>query len=307
MGTLKGTSFGAKCVSIGMRTLVCLTTVFTGESILRTSMYRQQKPYRFGKWKVPQGYTNKEIHLEHCRGYYLEQGADRVMYQIHGGGYVAQFSDLYNETALHFAKITGANVFSLDYRTAPVNVYPSALEDAIAGYHWLLKEGYAAKDIYFCGESAGGGLCLALGLWLRDHGEALPAGMILSSPWTDMTASGRSYQTKKTEDHFFGYPKAEKVPKYPVPIVYAGEHDPKDPYLSPVYGDYQGFPPLLIQTGEAELLLSDSDTVVAQAKKAGVNVTYYTYPGMYHTFYITHPNLPESKLAWERIAAWFAR
>lgn len=304
-------SFGARAVSHGMRLLVRISTKLKGESIMRTNMYSQQKPYKFGSWKAPEGYTNKKIELENSRGYLLQKiGKDHknIIYQIHGGGFVGTFSNLYNNTALHFSKISGdSDVFSIDYRTAPKNLYPSALKDVIDGYHWLLKNGYEPKNILICGESAGGGLCLALSLYLRDHNELLPKGLVLSSPWTDMTASGESYMTKKSVDAFFGHPNPKFVPKYPVPIIYAGENNLEDPYLSPVYGNYSNFPPMLIQTGEAELLLSDSDVVVKKAKDAGVKVDYYTYPGMYHTFYIVTPTFRESKIAWKRIEEWLLK
>lgn len=301
-------SFRARMKSEGMRLLVCVSTALTGESLMCSAMYHQKKPYRFGSWNVPQGYWNQEIPLPNARGYLLQKESaehNRIFYQIHGGGYVSPFANLYNKTALHFSQLdSDADVFSVDYRTAPDNVFPAALMDVIDGYHWLLNQGYAANDITLCGESAGGGLCLALTLWLRDHGEPLPHALVLSSPWTDMTASGESYQTKKTEDAFFGHPNPQKVPQYPVPIVYAGKHDLQDPYLSPVFGDYRDFPPMLIQTGEAELLLSDSETVVKRARDAGVDVDFITYPGMFHTFYITNPKFKESKAAWEKIERW---
>ncbi len=250
-------------------------------------------------------YPNSYMDIYRC-----EKGEEKhlLIFYVHGGGFVSPFSNLYNKTALHFSQIGGnADVFSIDYRTTPENVFPAALMDAVDGYHWLLEQGYAAEKITLCGESAGGGLCLALTLWLRDHGEPLPGALVLSSPWTDMTASGRSYQTRKTEDAFFGHPDPAKVPQYPVPILYAGQHDLQDPYLSPVFGDYRGFPPMLIQTGEAELLLSDSETVVKRAREAGTKVDYYIYPGMYHTFYIINPSFRESKAAWQRIQQWLNR
>lgn len=301
-------SITSSAVSGVMWFLTRTSTALNGESMMRTSMYKQQSPYRFGSWKVPKGYTNQEIALANSRGYLLQKegGAhSRIVYQIHGGGYVSVFTDLYNQNALHFSKLYGdSDVFSLDYRTAPENTYPCALEDAIDGYRWLLNQGYVSEQIMLCGESAGGGLCLSLTLWLRDHGEPLPCGLVLSSPWTDLAAEGESYRTKIREDAFFGSANAEKAPRYPVPIVYAGEHDLHDPYLSPAYGDFTGFPPMLIQTGEAELLLSDSDTVVRKAKNAEVRVRYYTYPKMYHTFNIITPNMAESRLAWRRIREW---
>ncbi len=250
-------------------------------------------------------YPNSYMDIYRCG---KDEEKHPLIFYVHGGGFVSPFSNLYNKTALHFSQIGGnADVFSIDYRTTPENVFPAALMDAVDGYHWLLEQGYAAEKITLCGESAGGGLCLALTLWLRDHGEPLPGALVLSSPWTDMTASGRSYQTRKTEDAFFGHPDPAKVPQYPVPILYAGQHDLQDPYLSPVFGDYRGFPPMLIQTGEAELLLSDSETVVKRAREAGTKVDYYTYPGMYHTFYIVNPSFRESKVAWQRIQQWLNR
>lgn len=295
-------------VSGTMRFLTRTSAILTGENLMRGSMYKQQAPYRFGTWKIPSGYSNQEIPLPRSRGYLLKKedgDHGKIVYQLHGGGYVSVFSNLYNENAVRFSKLYGdSDVFSLDYRTAPEHTYPCALEDAIDGYHWLLEQGYGSENILFCGESAGGGLCLSLTLWLRDHGEPLPAGLVLSSPWTDLAAEGESYSTKIREDAFFGSPDVDKAPRYPVPPVYAGDYDLHEPYISPAYGDYTGFPPMLIQTGEAELLLSDSDTVVRKAKEAGVEVAYYTYPKMYHTFNIITPNMAESKLAWSRTVDW---
>lgn len=301
-------SITSTIVSGTMRFLTRASAAITGENLMRGAMYKQQAPYKFGTWKVPAGYSNQEIVLANARGYLLrkeDENHTHVVYQLHGGGYVSVFSNLYNENALRLSKINGdSDVFSLDYRTAPENTYPCALEDAIDGYHWLLEQGYAPENILFSGESAGGGLCLSLALWLRDHGEAMPCGLMLSSPWADLAAEGESYSTKIKEDAFFGSSSAEKAPRYPVPPVYAGEQNLHDPYISPAYGDYTGFPPMLIQTGEAELLLSDSDTVVQKAKDSGVDVAYYTYPKMYHTFNIITPNMAESRQAWGRTADW---
>lgn len=301
-------SITSAIVSSTMRFLTRASAALTGDSMMRSTMYRQQAPYRFGSWKVPDGYTNQEVELPNSRGFLLrKEGGDhsRIVYQLHGGGYVGVFTNLYNENALRFSRLYGdADVFSLDYRTAPDNTYPCALEDAADGYRWLLEQDYDPTKMIFCGESAGGGLCLALTLWLRDHGEPLPGGEVLSSPWTDLAAEGVSYRTRIKEDAFFGSASQKKAPRYPVPPVYAGQHDLHDPYISPAYGDFTGCPSMLIQTGEAELLLSDSDTVVQKCKSAGVEAVYFTYPKMYHTFNIITPNMPESKLAWERTKDW---
>ncbi|MDZ5418110.1 alpha/beta hydrolase [Lacticaseibacillus rhamnosus] len=182
---------------------------------------------------------------------------------MHGGGYLSGFSNTYNQAALRYSQSDHhATVFSLDYRTAPKYRFPAALNDAIDGYRWLLQHGYQPQNIIIAGDSSGAGLSLVLTLYLRDHKLALPRALVLASPWTDLTASGSSYHTKVTSDPLFGSSTIKTAPKYPVPITYAGSHNLKDPYLSPAFGNFKGLPPMLIQTGSHELLLSDSTTVV---------------------------------------------
>ncbi|RSU06427.1 alpha/beta hydrolase [Vagococcus entomophilus] len=276
-----------------------------GESFVVAKMKKDTESYQFGSWSAPKGYQNKKIELKQAKGYLLSKLGSKhqkVVYQIHGGGYIGGFSNTYNETAVNYSKSSGdSDVFSLDYRTAPKSLYPAALEDALEGYQWLLEHGYQAKNIRIAGDSAGAGLTLALTLYLRDHQIVLPKSLILVSPWADLTASGTSYKTKILSDPLFGSYSVQTAPKYPVPITYAGHHDLKDPYLSPVFGEYTNFPPMLIQTGANELLLSDSQTVVKKVQKVGGVVKFIEYPGMYHIFYITSPKLQESQNAWEMI------
>lgn len=281
-----------------------------GISLWADFMHDQIDPYVFGDWEAPAGYTNEQIDLPNARGYLLKNengNHEKVVYQIHGGGYVNVFNDTYNEVAVKFSKMNDdCDVFSLDYRTAPDNKYPCALEDAVDGYSYLLEQGYEPDNIIVCGDSAGGGLSLAMTLYLRDYGIALPKALILSSPWADLSSEGESYRTKILDDPFFGSADPEKAPEHPVPIVYAENEDLHNPYISPIYGDYTGMPQMLIQTGENELLLSDSDSVAAQAEKAGVDVEYIVYPGMFHTFYILYPDIPEGRAAYRVIADYIS-
>lgn len=266
---------------------------------------KQAKPYVFGSWSAPDGYVNQEIHLTQSRAYLLTKQSsrrDKVIYQIHGGAYIACYFNLFNKTALRYSHAyDDADVFSIDYRTAPDHVFPCALEDAVEGYQWLLENGYAPENIIVTGDSAGGGLALSMTLKLRDTNQLLPKMLILSSPWADLSASGPSYKTNIQIDPFFGSKQTEQAPTYPVPITYAGNHDVKNPYISPVYGTYEKMPPMLIQTGTDELLLSDSEIVAQKAKEAGVDVTFIKYQGMYHTFYIITPRIPEGQKAWKEI------
>ena len=277
----------------------------TGNTLMYDSIYQKADPFRITDWKPSKGYANTEVPLSKSRGFLLkntDSRAERIVYHIHGGAYISAFSKSYNDTAVRYSRCCrDADVFSLDYRTAPEDVYPCALEDAVEGYHYLLGAGYAPERIFVCGDSAGGGLSLALCMKLRDRGDALPRALVLSSPWADLAAEGESYRTKITSDVFFGSYDAAIAPRYPVPIDYAGECDPHEPYISPVYGSFENLPPMLIQTGENELLLSDSETIAAKAKAAGTDARLFVYPLMCHTFYIVVPWISESREAWRKI------
>ena len=280
----------------------------TGNTLMYDSIYQKAEPFRISDWKPPKGYANTEIPLSESRAFLLkneDHDVDRVVYHIHGGAYISAFSKSYNDTAVRYSRCFGsADVFSLDYRTAPEYVYPHALEDAMEGYALLQEMGYKPQNIILCGDSAGGGLSLALCMKLRDLGYRLPRAQVLASPWADLAAEGESYRTKITSDVFFGSYNAAAAPRYPVPVDYAGGCDLHDPYISPVYGSFEGFPPMLIQTGENELLLSDSETVAEKAKAAGADAQLFVYPLMCHTFYIVVPQIKESRQAWQKIRAF---
>ena len=145
------------------------------------------------------------------------------------------------------------------------------------------------------GDSAGGGLALALGLYLRDHEMELPAGIIAMSPWTDLTASGESYETNYEKDPLFGNTRDSLIYNR----EYVGLEDPRNPYISPAFGDFTGFPPMLIQVGSYEMLLSDAEIVAHKAKKQGVKVRFHAYEGMFHVFQMSMQLMPESVLAWK--------
>lgn len=290
-------------INNGMKLYNNLYYKIHGYTMFASSLSYQHEPYKEGSWNPPSGYSNTKVELSNCNAYFLKKKeTKKIIYQIHGGGYVSTFSDNYNDMAIRYSELyDDASVFSIDYRTAPKYIYPCALEDAIEGYQYLLKEGFETKDIVIAGDSAGGGLSLSLALYLRDHNLPLPKCLILSSPATDLTGSGKSRIEKITSDPMFGAPSLEEGLKNPLNLPYAKKEELKDPYVSPAFGDYKDMPPMLIQTGENEILLSDSDMVYEKASQAGVNVKYITYPGMYHTFYLVTPNIRESKNAFREI------
>lgn len=232
----------------------------------------------------------------------VEGECDWVVLQLHGGGYVSAFKNNYRTMAGLYSEVCpGACVLSVDYRVAPEHPYPAALEDAIDAYQWLLDEGFEAKHIFLAGDSAGGGLSLALVMYLREHNILLPAGIALMSPWADLTASGASYDDNYEVDIVFGNRRDSLIYGNP----YSDGSDPKDPHISPVYGEFNGFPPMLIQVGSEEMLLDDSKKVAAKAKQAGVSVRYSEYPGMFHVFQMAAKSMPEAGKAWSEVGKFF--
>ena len=221
-----------------------------------------------------------------------------IILQLHGGGYYGRMHNTYRDMAALYNEISnGYDVLSVDYRVAPDNPYPAALEDAVTAYEWILDNGYSSDRIFVAGDSAGGGLTLALCLYLRDHDMQMPAGIVTMSAWTDLTKSGESYHENFNIDPMFGGSTDTLVYK----DGYYREDDPENPYISPVNGDYTGFPPMLMQVGEYEMLLSDTLTVAENAKKAGVMVKSHVYPGMFHVFQMGLTRYPEAKEAWVEV------
>ena len=223
---------------------------------------------------------------------------DKVILQLHGGGYTGAvrnayyvFAGLYNEVS------HGCSVLTPDYRVAPENPYPAALEDAVASYQWLMDKGYFGEQIILGGDSAGGGLAMALCMYLKDHHMPMPCGIVAMSPWTDLTASGESYETNYEKDPLFGNTKESLI----YVNDYAGDHDKMDAYISPLFGNFKEFPPMLIQVGSIEMLLSDSVSVAAKARQQGVKVRLSVYEGMFHVFQMAYLNIPESKRAWAEV------
>lgn len=254
------------------------------------------------EWKVPDGYNMTHFDMEHFSMKLLTRDVnprfDKVILQLHGGGYVAKIKNSYYTMATYYCDAgDGISVLSPDYRVAPEDPYPAALEDAVASYQWLLDRGFKGEQIIVVGDSAGGGLAMALTMYLRDHDMPLPCGIVAMSPWTDVTASGESYTLNYELDPLFGNSKETMIYEN----EYAGNHDKKDPYISPIYGNFRQFPPMLIQVGSTEMLLSDSITAASMADIAGVEVRLSIYDDMFHVFQMAGKLLPEAKRAWDEV------
>lgn len=203
----------------------------------------------------------------------------QVILHCHGGGY-STGSSLYARTLTSkLAASASMDVLCFDYRLAPENPYPAAQEDAMKAWNYLMLLGYGAKDVILTGDSAGGNMALALALRLKEEGRLLPGGIVLMSPWTDLTSSGESFETKAELDPVLNRAYIDRMIQ-----AYAPGSDLKDPYISPLYGNFEGFPPTYIQAGENEILLSDAQRLYQAMADADISVRIDIFPGMWHVF-----------------------
>lgn len=268
---------------------------------------RKKLNEREKKWECPEHLKCTVIQGEHCNMELLSSKQGRqfgVILQLHGGGYYGRLHNTYRDMAALYNEISkGLDVLSVDYRVAPEYPFPAALEDAVAAYRWILAKGYDTGKVFVAGDSAGGGLALALCLYLRDRGMPMPKGIITMSAWTDLTKSGDSYQENFDIDPMFGGSTDTLVYKE----GYFGELDPEYPYISPVNGSYHGFPPMLMQVGEYEMLLSDTVEVARKAREAGVTVKEHIYNGMFHVFQMGFLLYPEAREAWVEAGRFIRR
>ncbi|HPH98499.1 MAG TPA: alpha/beta hydrolase [Anaerolineaceae bacterium] len=223
----------------------------------------------------------------------------KVIFYLHGGGYVLGTIDGYRYMVHEMARQAGMNALMVDYRLAPEAPFPAAVDDAKAAYLWLLQQGTAPQNVVFAGDSAGGGLLLVLMTALRDAGQPLPAGGACLCPWTDLTMSGESMGQNAKKDLMLDDRLLENFARY-----YLGEGDRREPLASPLYGDLSGLPPLLIQVGTHEILLSDSLRLAEKAAAAGVEVTLEKWEACQHDWQVAVKFLPESQMAVEHLAAY---
>jgi acetyl esterase/lipase len=297
-----GVSFMGTLMREGMRFVLKLPPL-QGDGLLSLGA---QYGSATSNWQPPSGFTSTSYDIGVPVELLVDEKGnhDKLILQLHGGAYVIGLDDMHRDFAVRYSRISGgSSVLSVDYRIAPEHTFPAALEDAIEAWDWLLDQGYRAKDIIVAGDSAGGNLALALVLALRDEGRELPAAIICMSPWADMAAEGQSYSYNHLNDPMFGY---KGDPTYEadgtsMTDLYRGDTDPHDPLLSPVYADFTGFPPMLLQVGTYEVLESDSITIYEKARESGVDVTLTRYHGMFHVFQMAGDLLPEGREAWDEV------
>jgi monoterpene epsilon-lactone hydrolase len=225
---------------------------------------------------------------------------ERQILFLHGGAYVTGSPTLYRHILWRFAVAAEAQVAAIDYRLAPEHPFPAALEDAVAAWHGLLDESADPSRSVVLGDSAGGGLALALLLRLRDIGSPLPAAAVALSPWTDLAMTGNSLQQNGAADPM---ENPDDIPY--LAACYLGDSgDPRNPYASPLYGDPTGLPPTLIQVGGDEILLDDSVRMAEGMRAAGCEVELEVWPRMPHVWHAFAPVMPEARQAIARVGAF---
>lgn len=224
---------------------------------------------------------------------------DRALLYFHGGGYILGSVHSHRDLIARLSAASGARALALDYRRAPEHPFPAPVEDAVAAYRWMLDQGLRPENVALAGDSAGGGLVAAALVALRDRGAPLPAAGVLLSPWVDMEAQGDSMKTRADVD-----PMVQRELVLGMAETYLGGGDPRDPLAAPLHADLSGLPPLLIQVGDHETLLDDATRLAKAARGAGVSVELEPWERMVHVWQIFAKELPEGRLAIERIAAF---
>ena len=251
---------------------------------------------------MPVGVAIEEACVGGLSGLWFKpQGAERdaVIMYLHGGGYVLQSANSHRKLTAHLALQSKCNVLSVNYRLAPEHPHPAAVTDAMVAYKWLLDNGYAASKIAISGDSAGGGLSLALLLAAKRDGIPQPAGAAVFSPWVDLVGTGESMDTNAGADlmvnrHALGL----------MASMFLAGGSPEDPLAAPLYGDFAGVAPLFIQVGGDETLLDDSTRIAAKASQAGVPVSLEIFPEMQHVFQAGVGMIPEATEAVAKAGHW---
>lgn len=252
-------------------------------------------------WQVPEGYNYEKVNVGAATVEHLTPAKKngKAVFHLHGGGYIISLLDVYRDIAVKYSELAGgAEVFSVNYRVAPTDKAPAALDDAVAAYKWVLEQGFKGEDIVYIGDSAGGNLVLTTTLYLKENKLPLPKGVIAISPWTCVKPTLESREKNKENDIILGINGLQTMYHEVMNSRYCEKTDKESPFVSPMNGDYNGFPSLLIQVGSYEILLDDSLMVAKAAREAGVDVRQTTYEGMSHDFQLLIPSIEESQKAW---------
>jgi acetyl esterase/lipase len=251
--------------------------------------------------KIPKEITIKEQVIDGIKSEWLiPDGAnpEKLIFYVHGGGYVSGSCNDHRALVSKFARNTGVTNLVYEYRLAPENPFPAAVDDSIKVYQWILASGFKPENILIAGESAGGGLCLAILLALKEQNIALPVAAVAISPWTDLTCSSDSYRTKN---------KVSLAPLNSWTVFskyYIGDNHATNPLISPLFGELKGMPPILINSGVDDELFEDGEKFYLKAKRAGVDISFRAGIGMVHCYPLLAPFFREATEAMDEIVGF---
>jgi acetyl esterase/lipase len=254
---------------------------------------------RFGK--TPDGIIIKAEMIEGIKSeWHIPEhtDAEKIILYVHGGGYVSGSCSDHRGVVSKFAKATGFIALIYEYRLAPEHPFPAAIDDSLKVYKWLLAHNHKATNIIIAGESAGGGLCLALLLALKEKNIMLPKAAVAISPWTDLTCSSESYKTKN---------KLSPAPLNSWTVFskyYAGENSLENPLVSPLFGDLKGLPPIFINSAVDDELYEDGEKFYNKAKSSGVDITFRAGHDMLHCYPLLSPMFKEAEDAMDEICGF---
>lgn len=292
-------SWQARVVSLGLRLFFKRRPTRSEDEMVAFLRARLESQRLVREWLTPEANV-QQVSAGEVRGEWVRASARQqaTIYYLHGGGYVACSPATHRSFTVRLSERAAARVFALDYRLAPEHRFPAAVEDAVAGYRWLLAQGIAPQEIVIGGDSAGGGLTVATLVALREANVPLPCAAFCLSPWTDLAATGASLDTNSDDDPmFYGATVRRAAP------IYLGQAAPDDPLASPLYADLRGLPPLLIYVSDTEVLLDDARRLAERAQQGGVKVDLRVWEDLPHVWPIfVALRLPEAREAVEEIA-----
>lgn len=261
---------------------------------------RQEKSARF--FWMPKHLRSQIIDVDGVSSEWIENpdsDAGIILY-LHGGAYTLGSANTHRDLIARLVVSTQCNALAINYRLAPENSFPAALDDTLSAYHWLLQQGIPPANIVIAGDSAGGGLALSTLVSLRDARVPLPSAAVCFSPWLDLTLSGNSIHTKASVDPILTSAILERFAH-----AYAAGHPLTHPLISPLFADLHGLPPILVQVGSEEILLDDSIRLAQNIRIAGGRVTLQTWDGLFHVFQM-FSFIPETPRALEKVALFLA-
>lgn len=277
------------------------STKLTPENVL---VYRS-RDCRKELSKIPPGIQVKPVSIGNIQAEWLTPTNTKNLHPktglyFFGGAYVIGNPTCHRAITGNIARLANMPVLASDYRKVPEHGYPAALQDAMSAYNHLLAEGMKPEDIVIMGDSSGGHLALSLALEIQKrHPDHKLGGLVLISPWTDMTLTSETLKTKAATDPVL---PAHRMPEVVDLFTHSGKINPKDPRVSPLFDDLSRLPPLLIHVGENEILLNDSTNLAVRAHEAGVPTQFKVWTDMPHIFHILHDFVPESKEALQEVA-----